>query len=211
MNSEVVPGLIYRIQVAVFKNPVSAYYFKGITPVYGFKSEGSDVTKYYAGMFRKSADASKALARIKTSGFKDAIVVATFDKKAVSAERAAILEKEWGKKPFPFNNIKMADNPRDTVPSTLIFRVEVIRSPKPLPEDQLEKIRRLAGNRGLEIMINATHQNVYIIGKFLTFESAADYADLLIRNGQKEAKVAAYLGKKEIPVETAKQLFEKLE
>jgi hypothetical protein len=63
----------------------------------------------------------------------------------------------------------------------------------------------------LEIMINASKQNVYLIGKFLTFESAAEYADLLIRNGQKDAKVVAYLGRREIPVETAKQLFEKLE
>ena len=211
VNSEVEPGLIYRIQVAVFKNPVPAYYFKGLTPVFGFKSEGSDITKYYAGMFRKSSDASKALTRIKTSGFKDAIVVALFDKKIVSFERATILEKEWGKKPFLISGIKTADKQRDTIPSTLIFRVEVANSPKPLPEDQVDKIKRLAGNRGLEIMINATQQNVYLIGKFLTFESAADYADLLIRNGQKEAKVAAYLGKKEIPVETAKQLFEKLE
>jgi hypothetical protein len=29
-----------------------------------------------------------------------------------------------------------------------------------------------------------------------------------VRNGLKEAKVVAYLGKKEIPVETAKKLFE---
>jgi tetratricopeptide (TPR) repeat protein/predicted HTH domain antitoxin len=211
VNSEVEPGLIYRIQVAVFKNPVAAYYFKGITPVYGFKSEGSDITKYYVGMFRKSADASKALTRIRTSGFKDAIVVPMFDKKVISFERAAILEKEWSKKPFLTNSIKIADKQRDTVPSTLIFRVEVVKSPNPLPEDQLEKIRRLAGSRGLEIMINSIQQNVYLIGKFLTFESAAEYADLLVRNGQKEAKVAAYLGRKEIPVETAKQLFEKLE
>jgi hypothetical protein len=84
-----------------------------------------------------------------------------------------------------------------------------MRSQKPLNVVQLDNIKRLAGNRGLDVIKNEKGQNIYLIGKFLTFESAAEYADLLKRNGQKESKVAAYLGSREIPVETAKQLFEK--
>jgi tetratricopeptide (TPR) repeat protein len=210
VNPDIPAGLIYRIQLAVFRNPVSPVYFKGITPVYGFKGTGSEVTTYYAGLFRKSADASKALVKVKTAGFKDAFVVALLDKKIVSAERAAILEKEWGKKTLPGNEVKkIPDAPRDTIPPTLIFRVEVTKSQKPLNTSQLDNIKKLAGNRGLDILKNASGQNIYLIGKFITFESAAEYADLLIRNGQKDAKVTAYLGMREIPVETAKQLFEK--
>jgi hypothetical protein len=208
VNKEVPPGLIYRIQVAVFRNPVALSYFKGLAPVYGFRNEGSEVTNYYAGMFRKSADATRALAKVKTTGFKDAFVVALLDKKIVSADRAVILEKEWGSKPFnSFRNI--SEKPLDTIPPTLIFRVEVIKSQKPLNAVQLDNIKRLAGNRGLDVVKNEKGLNIYLIGKFLTFESAAEYADLLMRNGQKASKVAAYLGSREIPVETAKQLFEK--
>ena len=47
-----------------------------------------------------------------------------------------------------------------------------------------------------------------LIGKFLTFESAQSYSDLLYRNGLKDAKEAAYMGEKEIPVDKAKELFE---
>jgi hypothetical protein len=210
VNIDVEPGLIYRIQVAVFKNLVSPAYFKGITPVYGFRNKGSDVTIYYAGMFRKSADASKSLTQVKSTGFKDAFVVALLDKKIVSAERAVVLEKEWGNKPFYETGIRKTTevNP-DTVPPTLVFRVEVIRTLKPLTAVQVDNIKRLAGNRGLEIIQNVSKQTIYLIGKFLTFESAAEYTDLLTRNGYKEAKVTAYLGRREIPVETAKQLFEK--
>jgi len=211
VNPDVPDGLIYRIQLAVFRNPVDKIYFKGVTPVYGFKSGVTDVTNYYAGMFRKSEDASKALVKVKAAGFKDAFIVALVDRKIVSVERAAILEKEWGNKPF--ENVifpKIPDTPRDTIPQTLTFRVEVTRSQKPLSNEQLENIKKLAGNRGLEIIKNDSGQNIYLIGKFLTFESAAEYADLLARNGQKEAKVAAYLGRREIPVETAKQLFDKI-
>jgi hypothetical protein len=208
VNPVVPAGLIYRIQIAVFKNAAAVSYFKGITPVFGFKSEGSDMTTYYAGMFRKMSDAARALTRVKALGFKDAFVVAILDKKIVSAERAGILEKEWGNRTVITDTLS-GIVPRDTVPPTLIFRVEVTRSQKPLKQEQVEIIKRLAGNRGLDVIKNASEQNIYLIGKFLTFESAAEYADLLKRNGQKDAKVAAYLGMREIPVETAKQLFEK--
>jgi hypothetical protein len=49
-----------------------------------------------------------------------------------------------------------------------------------------------------------------LIGKFITFESAAEYTDLLTRNGYREAKVVAFMGRKEIAVETAKQLFDNI-
>jgi sulfur carrier protein ThiS len=210
VNPAVPPGLIYRIQVAVFRNPVAISYFKGIYPVYGFKAQSSDVTNYYAGMFRKSSDASKALVKVKTAGFKDAFVVALSDKKVVSSERAAMLEKEWGTKPFAIVTVtRIEDNPKDTIPKTLVFRVEASRSQKPLTTAQLDNLRRLSGTRGLDIVKYSSGMNIYLIGKFLTFEAASEYADLLKRNGVKDAKVVAYVGTKEIPVETARQLFEK--
>lgn len=208
VNPEVYPGLIYRIQVAVFRNPAAPSYFKGITPVVGFRTEGAAVTNYYVGMFRRSADATKALARVKAVGFKDAFVVAMMERKVVSSDRAAILEKEWGTKPLSGSGQISTDIQRDTIPPTLVFRIEAARSPKPLPADKIDNIKKLAGNRGVEMVVNESKQNVFLIGVFLTFKSASEYADLLIRNGLKEAKVVAYLGKKEIPVETAKQLFE---
>ena len=57
-------------------------------------------------------------------------------------------------------------------------------------------------------MINQNKKIAYLIGNFFTFQSAAEYADLLVRNGYRDAKVVAWLGTKEIPLETAKQFFE---
>ena len=211
IDPEVPAGLIYRIQIAVFRNTVAPAYFKGITPVYGFKVSGTDKINYYAGMFRRSSNANKALAEVKAKGFKDAFVVALSGNKPVSADRATILEKEWGKKPF-INVLKtVPETPIDTVPPTLSFRVEVIRSLEPLKDDAVEGIKKIAGNRGLDIQSFDDGNIAYLIGKFITFESAAEYADLLIRNGYPEARVVAWLGTKEIPVETARQLFENLE
>jgi len=71
--------------------------------------------------------------------------------------------------------------------------------------------RRVAGNRGLDIINTTEGSFVYLIGKFITFESAFEYSDLLVRNGYRDAKVTAWIGEREIDVETAKGLFEKHE
>ena len=210
IDPEVPAGLIYRIQIAVFRNPVVPSYFKGITPVYGFKIAGTDKTTYYAGMFRKSTDAGKALSSVRTKGFKDAFIVALAGNKPVSSDRAILMEKEWGMKPFIVAGKSLPETRLDTIPPTLTFRVEVIRSLKPLKEDIVEGIRKMAGSRGLDVQPVDDGKTAYLIGKFITFETAAEYADLLKRNGYREAQVVARLGEKALPVETARQLVDKL-
>ena len=210
IDSEVPTGLIYRIQIAVFRNPVTPAFFKGLSPIYGFRITGTDKTIYYAGMFRKSTDAAKALVTVKNKGFKDSFVVALSSNKTVSADRAAMMEKEWGNKSLVSIENSLNDTHADTIPPTLTFRVEVASSLKPLKEDILEGLRKVAGNRGLDIITLEDGKIDYLIGNFITFETAAEYSDLLKRNGYKDAQVVAWLGKKEIPVVTARELFDKL-
>jgi len=210
VNAAVPPGLIYRIQVAVFRNPVARAYFKGITPIYGFRLAGNNYTNYYAGLFRRITDARKALTSIKQKGFKDAFIVALSGGKAVSLERAALLEKEWGKKPFTVKQ-EVAMTPADTIPPELCFRIEVVRSLKPLKQEVLDGMTKIAGTSGVDTEKTGDGSTIYLVGKFITYDSALTYADLLLRNGFRDAKVVARLGKKEVPVEIARQLFEKVE
>jgi hypothetical protein len=210
IDAEVPEGLIYRIQIAVFRNPVTPAYFKGLSPIYGFKITGTDKTIYYAGMFRRSSDATKALVTVKSKGFKDSFIVALSGNKQISADRSAMMEKEWGNKPFLSAENNINNTQADTIPPALSFRVEVARSLKPLKEDVVEGIRKAAGSRGLDIITLEDGKIDYLIGKFITFETAAEYSDLLKRNGYKDAQVVAWLGKKEIPVDTARELFDKL-
>jgi len=209
VNPPLPHGLVYRIQVAVFRNPVAYSHFKGIVPVNGFTIQGKDLTVYYAGMFRKIGDANKALAVVRKLGFKDAFVAALMTGKAVSQEKAVVLEKEWAKKPVA--TIASKQVPADTIPPALTFRVEVLRSAKQVRDDVIDGIKRIAGTRGLEIVALEDKTMVYLIGTFITYESASEYADLVKRNGYENAKVGAWLGKKEMPLETARELFEKLE
>lgn len=205
-------GFYYSIQLAVFRNPVAPSFFKRLFPVFGIRNPGSQLTTYYTGLFRKSDDASMALQSVNSEGFRDAFIVIYFDGRQVSPERGALLEKEWGGRALTaWDDVIPKDffSPvqRDTVPPTLLFRVEVLRTKSPVTEQQHSEILRIAADRGLEIMNPSTGLYVYLVGKFLTFESASSYADLLIRNGYREARVAAWLGNREIPVETALKFF----
>jgi hypothetical protein len=206
IDSQIPGGLIYRIQIGVFRNPLTSAYFKGLSPVYGFKIAGTDKTIYYVGAFRKNSDAVKALAIVKTKGFKDSFIVALVDNKSISTDRATVMEKEWGRKPL----FSIGKSVSDTIPPTLTFRVEVMRSVKPVKQDVLAEIRKAAGERGLDVVTLEDGKTDYLIGKFITFDTASEYSDLLKRNGYRDAQVVAWLGKKEIPIETARQLFDKL-
>lgn len=210
INPEPPEGLVYRIQTAVFRNPVSLSYFKGISPIFGFRSPGANVTTYYAGIFRQAADASKALASVRSRGFKDAFVVGQAGNKIVSMERAAILEKEWGTKPLFNIESTLPQQQLDTVPPTLLLKVEVMRSLQPLKEEAIEPMRRIAGKRNFDILTLENGSSAYLVGNFITFESAEEFAGLLQRNGYREAKVVAWLGRREIDIQTARQLFETL-
>ena len=159
---------------------------------------------------------------MKTKGFNDAFIVFFLGDRAVSADRAAVLENEWGIIPFEQiinnnhdNTVPIAfDEPvqvaADTLPPTLVFRVEAMRVTRAATPATVEAMRTLAGNRGLDIITTEDKRIAYVIGSFITYESAAEYADLLVRNGYRDTRVVAWLGNREMPLDTARQLFEGL-
>jgi tetratricopeptide (TPR) repeat protein len=207
VNDSLPAGLFYRIQTAAFRNPVNPSYFKSLGPVYGLRADESDITFYSIGYFRKKEDAEKALIKVRAAGFRDAFVIAQIDGKRISFERSEALEKEWsGRSLFEPDLFTRVEKPDE--PFTLIFRVEVTSSEKELEPDKVEALRLVAGDRDFIILKNEKGEFAYLIGKFLTFDSALSYSDLLYRNGMKEARVAAYLGVKEIPVDKARELFD---
>ncbi|MEZ4999667.1 MAG: hypothetical protein R2727_02990 [Bacteroidales bacterium] len=131
------------------------------------------------------------------------------DGKRVSVERAIATEPLWKDISLDVGEDHSGNwENRTSEPPTLVYRVEVRRVDDPVSKEELETIRRFAGDRPMEIVGTGDGKYIYLIGKFLTFESASSYSDLLFRNGMKEARVVAYLGKREIPLEKARELFE---
>ncbi|MBK9388672.1 MAG: hypothetical protein IPN68_00260 [Bacteroidetes bacterium] len=140
-NPDIPEGLNYRIQVAAFHNQVSPGLFKGITPVYAINSEGSDLRKYYVGIFRRISDAKKALTEVKETGFKDSFIASFEGSRQVSADRAAILEEQWGKIPFErIEDPKPAVVPVDTVSLPVAVKEEIMPETEPVEHrDTLRK------------------------------------------------------------------------
>ena len=208
INPELPQGLVYRIQVAILRNPATQSTFKGLSPVYGLREVSATSTKYYVGLFRRRADANSALIEVKKAGFTDAFIIALLSGNSISTERAASLEREWESVPFAYTDIGIQDVVADTVPPVLSYRVELLRVKQPVKEDPLNMMKRIAGSRGMDIFTMENGEIVYLIGTFVTYDSAVEYADLVSRNGFPDAKVAAWLGRREIPLETARQLFD---
>ena len=84
-------GVIYKIQLGVFRNPSAANTFKGLTPLSGEMLDNGAI-KYYAGLFSRFADADHALRKVHEYGFKDALIVAFYNQKPINTGRARQLE-----------------------------------------------------------------------------------------------------------------------
>lgn len=91
VNVPLPDGVAYKIQLGAFSKQLPANAFKGLTPISGEKLSNG-VTKYFAGLFCCFADADDALRKVREYGFKDAFIVAFFNQKTISTERARQLE-----------------------------------------------------------------------------------------------------------------------
>ena len=84
--------LVYRIQVAAFSKPVQYDYFKGLMPITTEKVINTNITRYFAGLFETWEAAQSALNDVRNQGFSDAYIVAYFEGRKVSLNRAKNLE-----------------------------------------------------------------------------------------------------------------------
>ena len=84
-------GIVYKIQLGAFIRPLPANSFKGLSPISGEKLENG-VIKYYAGFFKVYFDADEALMQVREYGFRDAFIVAFYNRRSISSERARQLE-----------------------------------------------------------------------------------------------------------------------
>ncbi len=94
LNEALPQGLIYRIQIGIFKNLDSKQYFKGIEPVMAESVEGKDLIRYSVGLFSQFEDANEALSKVKERGFTDAFIVAFYNQVRVQVKYARTLEED---------------------------------------------------------------------------------------------------------------------
>ncbi|MEJ6598612.1 MAG: hypothetical protein QNL36_00705, partial [Crocinitomicaceae bacterium] len=81
-------GLVYRVQVGAYSNPIPSTLFVEFDPVTGEVIKGSSIIRYMAGYFSTSEDAYNAQSKIRGFGYSDAFVVAYCNGQRISIGEA---------------------------------------------------------------------------------------------------------------------------
>lgn len=107
-------GIVYKVQIGAFRNPIPVDLFKGIQPLTA-ESVGNGITRYTAGLFTDFANADAAKREIRAMGYPDAFVVAYKDGKRISIGEARRLQGQGGSDPVVVDpkqpNPPIPDNP----------------------------------------------------------------------------------------------------
>ena len=83
-------GLIYKVQIGVYKNKIPNETFKGLSPIAEDPYAGG--VKYSVGAFKKIAYAKQAKKHVVELGLKDAFIVAYFNGSRISIQEAQKIE-----------------------------------------------------------------------------------------------------------------------
>ncbi|MGQ0828590.1 MAG: hypothetical protein ACT4ON_09365 [Bacteroidota bacterium] len=87
VNEKLPEGLIFKVQIGAFRNPIPQDLFTGMTPITG-ETTPQGFTRYTAGIFMKFSTADLVKNEIKDLGYKDAFVVAFLNGKRISMNEA---------------------------------------------------------------------------------------------------------------------------
>lgn len=170
-------GTVFTIQLGSFSQDLNYSLFK-FTPVF-YESVGQGtVKKVYTGNFGSYQVALNSLALVKSSGFKDAFIVAFIDRKSVPVAKARLHE---GKTPIV---------ERSAAPlSSAMFRVVLGTFKGGLPQNVKGIAEAYLGDKEIIKSDLADGSTTFSIGNFDNFEQAITIKDKLISNGLVEAFV----------------------
>tara|TARA_R110002096_G_scaffold238027_10_gene429420 strand:- start:6092 stop:11839 length:5748 start_codon:yes stop_codon:yes gene_type:complete len=87
VNTNLPEGLIYKVQVGAFRNPIPQNLFKGFAPIMA-EETATGITRYTAGVFIEENTAISARNQIRQLGYPDAFVVAFLNGKRISMTQA---------------------------------------------------------------------------------------------------------------------------
>ena len=84
-------GLVFKVQVGAFRNPIPQSHFKGFAPIMA-EDAGNGITRYTAGFFKKFNAANEAKSDIRSIGYNDAFVVAFYNGERINMNKARAME-----------------------------------------------------------------------------------------------------------------------
>ena len=188
-------GLIFRIQVGVFRNAVPDYFFREFSPVSGERLT-NELTAYLTGFFVNSLQANEARKQVRGLGYTDAFIVAYCDGKRIPIKQALEYEKKGLCNPrdqgevlneaTALLNAQEALNPTSiNIPKELYYTVQVAA----LKNQDNGKLNNVPA---LFYFQSKTGLYKYNSGKFKQLNDAKLQRDALKKLGYTDAYIVAY-------------------
>lgn len=212
-------GLIFKVQIGAFRNPIPQNLFKGIKPITA-ETTPQGMKRYTAGLFQKFSSASSAKKQVNDLGYRDAFVVAFFNGKRISMNEALTKAKESGKN-IDLSDFSSSSSATSALVSTasessiniatstdvknvsgLFYAIQIGVFSKPVTSTQLYNIAPLNSERTDNNLIR------YTTGRFSSEQKANAAKKNIADKGISDAFVVAYYNGKRIGLQAAKSLID---
>jgi hypothetical protein len=229
VSSKLPEGLVFKVQIGAFRNPIPQNHFKGFAPIMA-EDAGNDITRYTAGLFKTFNMANEAKSSIRSIGYADAFVVAFLNGKRININEArAMLDGSTvDEGNFAINNespnntsneeTTVDDNSTNTTLNNteevddgvstdvrniegVFYAIQIGVYSKPVTAGQLNNVSPLNSERTSGGLIR------YTSGVYKTLEEANLAKDRIIGLGITDAFVVAYNGGTKITVAEATNLL----
>ncbi len=92
VTNKVTSGLVYKVQVGAFRNPLPQDHFNQFAPISGEKLNNG-ITRYMVGYFTTFTPANDAKGKVNAIGYGDAFVVAYCNGERITVDRARLIEQ----------------------------------------------------------------------------------------------------------------------
>lgn len=204
VNTALPVGQSYKIQIGIWQNDVAPPDFSGLPAMTAEVEEGSSSVRYYSGLYKRFAEAERALLDARRLGFRDAFIVAYLDSRRIPINRAVGMENQ---------NVERVITPPAEIPAPaplpvrteqtapeVVFKVQVGVFRDLVAPETRNRFMSIAGNQKVEFTRNDSGLYIYTIGNFTTFEEAVQAREQIVSAGIVDAFVVAFRGGEKIPL-----------
>lgn len=224
-NINSVNGVIFTVQIGVFKDEVSHSRLKNLSPLYkDFTNSG--LIRYMVGQFTNFELANQKKIEIRNLGIKDAFVTAYKAGKKIAISQAREELKTvppTQKEETPVKSeVSTTDNSKNkttepteskiSIPSNynaaqLSFRVQIGVFSNTVPVEVVSSFIQLSQLNKLDQFVNLDGKTVYTLGSFKSLTEARTLKDDLLKKGITDAFIIAFDGQQKVPISEALKLL----
>ena len=220
-------GLIFKVQIGAFRNPLPAEHFVGLSPMTAEKLNNG-ITRYTVGIFREIDDARKAKTQVQNVGYTDAFIIAYMNGKRIPLNTALQQIGEDISTPISSVNTQNqnAQNNNTANPSDQNVAANSGQVSDPIIATNVSSIDKLFfcvqvgvfskevsanelfGIKPLNVELTGSGYYRYTSGRFATIPEASRHKQTIINKGIPDAFVTAYYQGTRISLSKASALLE---